>query len=60
MSRFLERVWSLSERPMTDGPATDLSSPQAEELPGALHKTIKKVTDDTASLNFNTAISQIV
>ncbi len=60
VSRFLERVWSLSERPMTDGPATDLSSPQAEELTRALHKTIKKVTDDTASLNFNTAISQMM
>ena len=25
-----------------------------------LHKTIKKVTDDTATLNFNTAISQMM
>ncbi len=60
VSRFLERVWALSERPMTDGPATDTSSPAAEELTRALHKTVKKVTDDTASLNFNTAISQMM
>ena len=26
----------------------------------SLHKTIKKVTDDTATLNFNTAISQMM
>ena len=60
VSRFLERVWALSERPMTDGPATDRSTPAAEGLTRLLHKTIKKVTDDTASLNFNTAISQMM
>ena len=31
-----------------------------DELIRLLHKTIKKVTDDTASLNFNTAISQMM
>ncbi|MCL2265867.1 MAG: class I tRNA ligase family protein, partial [Treponema sp.] len=31
-----------------------------EQLKKLLHKTIKKVTDDTASLNFNTAISQMM
>lgn len=58
--RFLERVWSLSERPMTDGPATDLSTPQAEQLSRLLHKTIKKVSEDTRDLAFNTAISQMM
>lgn len=53
VSRFLERVWSLSEKPMTD------LAPEADALK-LLHKTIKKVTDDTASLNFNTAISQMM
>lgn len=53
VSRFLERVWALSEKPMTNDKA------DAETLK-ILHKTIKKVTDDTASLNFNTAISQMM
>jgi leucyl-tRNA synthetase len=53
VSRFLERVWALSERPIAEGPL----SPELEKL---LHKTIKKVTNDTATLNFNTAISQMM
>lgn len=60
VSRFLERVWALSEKPMTDGPHTDLSTPEAADLSRLLHKTIKKVSEDTASINFNTAISQMM
>ncbi|MBN1615667.1 MAG: leucine--tRNA ligase [Spirochaetales bacterium] len=63
VSRFLEKVWALSERPMTGNlsdPITDESTPEAAALTKALHKTIKKVTADTASLNFNTAISQMM
>ena len=41
-------------------PLNDTSTPQAEQITRLLHKTIKKVTDDTASLNFNTAISQMM
>jgi len=53
VSRFLERVWALSEKPMTDG------APEAE-VAKILHKTIKKVTEDTSTINFNTAISQMM
>ncbi len=53
VSRFLERLWALSERPVVEEPL----SPELEKL---LHKTIKKVTNDTATLNFNTAISQMM
>lgn len=63
ITRFLEKVWSLSERSMTGtvtDPLNDTSTPQAEQITRLLHKTIKKVTDDTASLNFNTAISQMM
>jgi leucyl-tRNA synthetase len=51
--RFLERVWRLSEKPLGSGdpPAT---------LIKVLHKTIKKVTNDTATLNLNTAIAQMM
>jgi len=53
VSRFLERVWALFERPIVETPLNS----RLEKL---LHKTIKKVTKDTASLNFNTAISQMM
>jgi len=53
VSRFLERVWALSERLIVEAPL----NARLEKL---LHKTIKKVTEDTASLNFNTAISQMM
>lgn len=53
VSRFLERAWAVSEKPLVqDEPPAGL-----EKL---LHKTIKKVTHDTDTLNFNTAISQMM
>lgn len=51
--RFLDRVWRLTERPLSD------SEPD-EAILKTLHKTIKKVTKDTGSLDFNTAISQMM
>ena len=53
VSRFLERLWTISEKPLLD------AAPEAE-LAKLLHKTIRKVTDDTATLNFNTAISAMM
>ncbi len=51
--RFLDRVWRLTEKELSD------ESP-SKELLKTLHKTIKKVSEDTNSLNFNTAISQMM
>ncbi len=51
--RFLDRVWRVSERELTD------DKPPAE-LVKLLHKTIKKVSHDTSGLEFNTAISQMM
>ncbi len=51
--RFLEKVWTVSEKSLSDEKASS-------ELTKLLHKTIKKVSTDTASLNFNTAISQMM
>ncbi len=51
--RFLDRVWRVAERPMTDAEAT-------KEQIKLLHQTIKKVTLDTEGLEFNTAISQMM
>jgi leucyl-tRNA synthetase len=52
--RFLDRIWRLYEdRPISD-------EKPSQDLLKTLHKTIKKVTNDTDSLNFNTAISQMM
>ncbi len=61
VSRFLERLWALSERPPVDTPAAaGLNETETQDIMRLLHKTIKKVTDDTATLNFNTAISAMM
>jgi leucyl-tRNA synthetase len=52
--RFLDRIWRLYEdRPLSE-------EAPSEELLKTLHKTIKKVTYDTNTLNFNTGISQMM
>ncbi len=51
--RFLDRIWRVSERKFSD-------APPAEALVKQLHKTIKKVTHDTAGLELNTAIAQMM
>ena len=51
--RFLDRVWRISERIVSDAEPTP-------ELLRLLHKTIKKTAQDTANLEFNTAISQMM
>ena len=59
--RFLEKVWAVSEKPMND---IDISGKLKDKILISARKTfaqtIKKVTDDTATLNFNTAISQMM
>ncbi len=59
--RFLEKVWAASEKDMDD---TDIFGKLDDEKLISVRKTfvqtIKKVTNDTASLNFNTAISQMM
>ncbi len=53
VSRFLERLCAISEKPVAT------IEPNAAQLK-LLHKTIKKVGDDTDTLNFNTAISAMM
>ena len=52
--RFLDRIWRIA----TEKRIEDVAIPA--ELEKLLHKTVKKVTNDTATLNFNTAISQMM
>ena len=52
--RFLKRIWRMiAETPIAD---VELTKEQLK----LLHATIKKVTEDTETLNFNTAISQMM
>lgn len=53
VSRFLERLWAMGEKPLSD------AEPEGELLK-LMHKTIRKVSADTSSLNFNTAISAMM
>lgn len=52
--RFLDRIYRLFEE------RTVIDEQPSDELNRTLHKTIKKVTYDTNTLNFNTAISQMM
>ena len=51
--RFLERVWNLQDI-VVEGDA------YRKELETAMHKTIKKVTEDIEALKFNTAIAALM
>ncbi len=51
--RFLDRAWRLSKKELSD-------KEPPKELLKSLHKTIKKVNHDTANLEFNTAIAQMM
>ena len=53
--RWIERVWRLAME--SEGKITDEPTP---ELDYVYNYTVKKVTEDIDSLNFNTAISQMM
>ena len=61
INRFLERVWAAGEKPLIDVDITGkLTDEQLVSLRKTYAHTVKKVTDDTESLSFNTAISQMM
>ena len=51
--RFLDRVWALQEC-ITD------SDELSDDLQGAFHRTLKKVTEDIEAMKFNTAIAAMM
>ncbi|MBM3163584.1 MAG: leucine--tRNA ligase [Chlorobi bacterium] len=60
ISRFLGKVWRLVW-PEQEGAMDELSNKaMPEELLRRMHKTIRKVTEDTESLKFNTAIAEMM
>lgn len=58
VKRFLDRVARLAFNDLNQVIATDTEIPA--ELNKSLHKTIKKVTHDIETMNFNTCISQMM
>ena len=52
--RFLDRIWRIASEKRIE----DVAIPV--ELEKLVHKTVRKVTIDTETLNFNTAISQMM
>jgi len=61
--RFLHRVWRLVVNEKTGELSDRLTEAAAEsepELNRSLHKTVKKVMEDTEGLRFNTAIAQMM
>ncbi|GMO53450.1 MAG: leucine--tRNA ligase [Termitinemataceae bacterium] len=62
VSRFLERLWAISEKVDTKNKEQGIADKKIEDkvIERLLHKTIKKVTVDTNALNFNTAISAMM
>ena len=58
--RFLEKVWNLLDKPRKEVKENDVSDEDNKKITYLLNKTIKKVTLDTQSLNFNTAISAMM
>ena len=60
VSRFLSKVWRLVY-PEHEGPAASLTMEAIpDELQRRMHKTIRKVSEDTENLKFNTAIAEMM
>jgi leucyl-tRNA synthetase len=53
IKRFLDRIWRLSEREISD-------EEPPQKLLKVLHQTIRKVSTDTETLQFNTGIAQMM
>jgi leucyl-tRNA synthetase len=59
--RFLDRAWKLFQAQNENlGSKNDAKRTENGELQKVLHKTIKKVTEDIETLNYNTAISALM
>jgi leucyl-tRNA synthetase len=57
--RLLQRIWALVQE-FSATPAAERGSQETPELLRAVHKAIKKVSEDIASMSFNTAIAALM
>ncbi|MCR5621876.1 MAG: leucine--tRNA ligase [Treponema sp.] len=61
ISRFLDKVWAVGQKELCDIDVTGkLDDDKLVSLRKTYAKTVRKVSDDTDSLSFNTAISQMM
>ncbi len=60
ISRFLSKVWRLIYPDYEGAPASLTLEAMPDELLRRMHKTIKKVGEDTENLKFNTAIAEMM
>jgi leucyl-tRNA synthetase len=65
VSRFLHRVWTISEKLIANrkpevGPSEDGSGEFETAVDRATHKTLKKVHDDLEHMHFNTMVSTLM
>ncbi|MBR4519667.1 MAG: leucine--tRNA ligase, partial [Victivallales bacterium] len=59
--RFLHRFWKMCIDTETGAVAKEVDdTPMTREQERLLHQTIKKVTEDTENISYNTAISQMM
>ena len=58
--RFLHRVWKMIIGPDGELAPEITDEPLSADLERVLHQTIKKVDEDTGTMDFNTAISQMM
>ncbi|MGA2383972.1 MAG: leucine--tRNA ligase [Gemmatimonadales bacterium] len=58
--RFLDKVWALVETAGTEAQAHGGTGKPSPELVRMMHRTIQRVTSDTASLDYNTAIAAMM
>ncbi len=56
-NRFLQRVWVLAQEFMGSEGEEGKSQGESADIRRAVHRTIKKVSEDLQNLNFNTAIA---
>jgi leucyl-tRNA synthetase len=59
ISRFLNKTWRLVWEEFTEVPRVTETKPD-DAILKRMHKAIKKVTEDTEQLKFNTAISEMM
>jgi leucyl-tRNA synthetase len=60
VNRFLDKIWTLSDKPLTDTDIRGKLDKDLASLRKTYAKTVKKVTEDTNNLDFNVAISQMM
>jgi leucyl-tRNA synthetase len=58
--RFLDKVWKLREKLITDNNEQLTESGRRKVIDTLLHRTIAKVTDDIEGFRFNTAVSTLM